>query len=53
MYPCVERAVALSASDAVDYVQDGTVYRYTRAGVFVDSFRVGITPGAFCFKYSD
>lgn len=40
-------------ADAVDYVQDGTVYRYTRAGVFVDSFRVGITPGAFCFKYSD
>lgn len=40
-------------ADAVDYVQDGTVYRYTRMGVFVDSFRVGITPGAFCFKYSD
>lgn len=40
-------------ADAVDYVQNGTVCRYTRTGVFVDSFRVGITPGAFCFKYAD
>ena len=40
-------------ADAVDYVQSGTVCRYDRMGVFVDSFRVGITPGAFCFKYSD
>lgn len=40
-------------ADAVDYVQNGTVCRYTRSGEFVDSFRVGITPGAFCFKYAD
>lgn len=40
-------------ADAVDYVQDGTVCRYTRFGEFVGSFRVGITPGAFCFKYDD
>lgn len=40
-------------ADAVDYVQNGTVYRYSRNGELTDSFRVGITPGAFCFKYSD
>lgn len=37
-------------ADAVDYQQPGVVYRYTAAGETVDSFRVGINPGAFCWK---
>lgn len=37
-------------ADAIDYVQSGIVYRFTAGGQPVDTFRVGITPGAFCFK---
>lgn len=37
-------------ADAVDYVQPGTVYRYTVHGELIDRFRVGITPAAFCFR---
>ena len=37
-------------ADAVDYVQNGIIYRYDAAGELVDSFYVGITPGAFCWK---
>ncbi len=37
-------------SDAVDYQQRGWVYRYTRAGAVVDSFKTGIIPGSFAFK---
>lgn len=37
-------------ADAVDYVQPGTVYRFSPDGTETDRFRVGITPGAFCFK---
>lgn len=37
-------------ADAVDHVQRGVIYRYTAEGVLVDKFRVGVTPGAFCFK---
>ena len=37
-------------ADAVDYVQHGTVYRFTPRGAPVDTIRVGITPGGFCFK---
>jgi YVTN family beta-propeller protein len=35
--------------DAVDYQQDGWVYRYRSGGMLIDSFRVGINPGHFCF----
>lgn len=37
--------------DAVDYQQDGWVYRYRSDGRAVDSFRVGVNPGFFCFSY--
>lgn len=37
-------------ADALDYVQPGIVYRFTAGAVPVDTMRVGITPGAFCFR---
>ena len=37
-------------ADAVDYSQQGMVYRYSAAGEELDSFYVGIIPGAFCWK---
>ncbi|MBP3497305.1 MAG: YncE family protein [Alistipes sp.] len=37
-------------ADAIDYQQQGAVYRYTAEGELVDEFYVGIIPGAFCWK---
>ena len=37
-------------ADAIDYVQHAVVYRFTPEGGAVDTLRVGITPGSFCFK---
>ncbi len=37
--------------DAVDYQQDGWVYRYKSNGTMIDSFRVGLNPGYFCFSH--
>lgn len=37
-------------ADAIDYRQQGMVYRYSAGGEFIDKFYVGITPGAFCWK---
>jgi len=35
--------------DAVDYQQSGWVYRFAPSGTAIDSFRVGVIPGDFCF----
>ena len=37
-------------ADAIDYQQQGKVYRYSSDKDFIDEFYVGITPGAFCWK---
>jgi DNA-binding beta-propeller fold protein YncE len=37
-------------ADAIDHVQRGLVYRFSSGGFPVDTLRVGISPGAFCFK---
>ena len=37
-------------SDAVDFTQQGWVYRYATTGAVVDSFQVGIIPGSFAFS---
>lgn len=37
-------------ADAIDYQQQGIIYRYSSAGVLMDEFYVGIIPGAFAWK---
>ncbi|MBR3893184.1 MAG: YncE family protein [Alistipes sp.] len=37
-------------ADAVDYTQQGKIYRYSARGELLDEFYVGIIPGAFCWK---
>ena len=40
----------LYLSDAIDYQQQGIIYRYSSLGMKVDSFKTGIILGSFCFK---
>ena len=40
---------SLYVADAVDYQQNGWIYRYTGQGFLLDSFQVGINQGYFCF----
>lgn len=44
------RSSDVYVADAIDYQQQGMIYRYTPDAVPLDSFYVGITPGAFCWK---
>ena len=37
-------------ADAIDYVQQGKIYRYSSSGEYIDEFYAGIIPGAFCWK---
>lgn len=37
-------------SDAIDYQQQGIVYRFTEEGNPIDEFYTGVNPGAFCWK---
>lgn len=37
-------------ADAIDYQQQGMIYRLSPEGLPIDNFYVGITPGAFCWK---
>ena len=37
-------------ADAIDYQQQGMVYRYSQDRELLDEFYVGIIPGAFCWK---
>lgn len=37
-------------ADAIDYAQNGVVYRYTTGGTVIDSFYAGVNPGAYCFS---
>ncbi|MDE6697733.1 MAG: YncE family protein [Muribaculaceae bacterium] len=36
-------------ADAIDYSQNGVVYRYSPEGKLLDQFTVGINPGGFCW----
>jgi DNA-binding beta-propeller fold protein YncE len=37
-------------ADAIDYLQNAMVYRYSANGIAIDSFRVGVNPGSFLFN---
>lgn len=44
------RSGEVYVADAIDYQQQGMIYRYDADGGLVDEFYVGVTPGAFCWR---
>ncbi|MDR1983880.1 MAG: YncE family protein [Prevotellaceae bacterium] len=44
------RTSEIYVADAIDYVQNGKVYRYTPQAVCTDTIDAGISPSSFCFK---
>ncbi len=44
------RSGEVYVADAIDYQQQGMIYRYSPTGELLDEFYVGIIPGAFCWK---
>ena len=44
------RTGEIYVADAIDYQQQGMIYRYSPEGELLDEFYVGIIPGAFCWK---
>ncbi len=40
-------------SDAIDYTQNGNIYRYDKNGTLITNFSAGITPRSFCFINED
>ena len=44
------RSGEIYLADAIDYAQNGMVYRFSPGGLLTDSFRVGINPGDFLFR---
>ncbi len=44
------RSGEVYVADAIDYQQQGMIYRYSPTGELIDEFYVGIIPGAFCWK---
>ena len=38
-------------SDAIDYVQNGVIFRYSSTGSLIDEFNCGIIPGSFLFLH--
>lgn len=37
-------------ADAIDYEQQGIIYRYSSLGEEIDRFYTGVTPGSFCWR---
>ena len=37
-------------ADAIDYSQQGMIYRYSSEGELIDKFYTGVAPGNFCWK---
>lgn len=37
-------------ADAIDHVQNGVILRYSAEGQLLDTFTVGVSPGAFCWR---
>ncbi|MDE7126173.1 MAG: YncE family protein, partial [Muribaculaceae bacterium] len=37
-------------ADAIDYQQQGIIYRYTPQGSLISEFYVGVSPAGFCWK---